>query len=71
MTQKGHIHPLTQTVEDVVRIFNSMGFELDIGTEIETEENNFDLLNIPKDHPARDMQDTFFLQGLEIGRAHV
>jgi len=42
-----------------------MGFELDFGPEIETQEHNFDLLNVPKDHPARDMQDTFFLKGIE------
>ena len=65
MNQKGHVHPLTQTIEDVVRIFTKMGFELDFGPEIETEENNFDLLNVPKDHPARDMQDTFFLEGVD------
>lgn len=62
---KGHIHPLTQTIEDVVRILTDMGFSLDFGPEIATEENNFDLLNIPKDHPARDMQDTFALSSVE------
>ncbi len=64
MSQKGHLHPITQTIEHVVSILNDMCFELDFGPEIETEENNFDLLNVPKDHPARDMQDTFFLDGI-------
>lgn len=62
---KGHLHPLTHTINDVVRIMHQLGFELDFGTEIETEENNFDVLNVPKDHPARDMQDTFFLKDIE------
>ncbi|MCI5108483.1 MAG: phenylalanine--tRNA ligase subunit alpha [Candidatus Pacebacteria bacterium] len=60
---KGHLHPLTQTIDDVVRILTGLGFSLDFGPEVETEENNFDLLNIPKDHPARDMQDTFAIEG--------
>lgn len=62
---KGRKHSLTLTIEKVVKVLSDMGFELDIGTEIETEENNFDLLNVPKDHPARDMQDTFFIKGIE------
>ncbi len=65
MDQKGHTHPLTQTTESVVKILNDMGFELDFGPEIDTQENNFDLLNVPKDHPSRDMQDTFFIKGIE------
>lgn len=62
--QKGHLHPLTLIVNESVRIFSDMGFELALGTEIETEENNFDLLNVPKDHPARDMQDTFWFKDI-------
>jgi phenylalanyl-tRNA synthetase alpha chain len=58
---KGHIHPLTQVQEIVGRVFSSMGFEVLEGPEIETEFNNFDALNIPEDHPARDMQDTFWV----------
>lgn len=59
---QGHIHPLSQVQEEVERIFNQMGFAIMDGPEAESEYYNFEGLNIPKDHPARDMQDTFFLQ---------
>jgi phenylalanyl-tRNA synthetase alpha chain len=59
---KGHIHPISQVIEDAVRIFAKMGFEIAQGPEIENEHYNFDALNIPKDHPARDMWDTFWLK---------
>jgi len=58
---KGHLHPLTQVIRKAVGIFESMGFELASGPEIETEFYNFDALNIPASHPSRDMQDTFWL----------
>lgn len=58
----GHIHPLSQLQEEVERIFSQMGFTVADGPEIESEHYNFESLNIPKDHPARDMQDTFFIQ---------
>lgn len=57
----GHIHPLTQTQEEVERIFQQMGFSIVDGPEIESEFYNFEGLNIPSYHPARDMQDTFFI----------
>lgn len=57
----GHIHPLTQTQEEVERIFQQMGFSVVDGPEIESEFYNFEGLNIPSYHPARDMQDTFFI----------
>lgn len=57
----GHIHPLAQTQEEVERIFQQMGFTVVDGPEIESEFYNFEGLNIPAYHPARDMQDTFFL----------
>ena len=60
--QVGHIHPLTKTIEIIEDIFQSMGFAIEEGTEIETEWYNFDALNIPKDHPARDVWDTFWLR---------
>ncbi len=60
--QKGHIHPLSQVVRQAVGIFNDLGFEVAEGPEIESEYYNFDALNVPKDHPARDMQDTFWLK---------
>ena len=60
--QKGHLHPLSITIRDVAGIFGRMGFEIESGPEIEDEYHNFDALNVPKDHPARDMQDTFWLK---------
>ena len=61
----GHIHPLTRTMDEIVRIFAELGFEIALGPEIETEHYNFDALNVPKDHPARDMQDTFWIKGVK------
>ena len=58
----GHLHPLTLVQREVLEIFQSMGFSVVLGPEIETEWYNFDALNIPKDHPARDMWDTFWLR---------
>ncbi len=57
----GRAHVLTRTLEEVQRIFHGMGFEIVEGPEIETEEFNFERLNIPRDHPARDAQDSFYL----------
>ena len=61
--EKGHLHPLSLVIIDIGRIFTEMGFEIAEGPEMETEYYNFDALNIPKDHPARDMWDTFWLAG--------
>lgn len=58
----GHIHPLTQTIIKISNIFSEMGFSLVDGPEIETEHYNFDALNVPQNHPARDMWDTFWLR---------
>ncbi len=57
----GSLHPLTQTLDRILNIFRGMGFSVQEGPEIELEDYNFDRLNIPKDHPARDMQDTFYV----------
>ncbi|MBM3838281.1 MAG: phenylalanine--tRNA ligase subunit alpha [Verrucomicrobia bacterium] len=57
----GKLHPLTQTTEDIVRIFRKIGFVVADGPEVETEWYCFDALNTPADHPARDTQDTFYL----------
>ena len=59
---EGHVHILTQVEREIERISLSLGFEVTDGMEIETEFYNFDALNIPADHPARDMQDTFWLR---------
>lgn len=58
----GHLHPLTQMRYEVEEIFSSMGFKILQGPELETDYYNFEALNIPKDHPARDMWDTFWLK---------
>jgi len=58
----GHIHPLSQVQREVEEIFSQMGFAIQDGPEVESEYYNFEGLNIAKDHPARDMQDTFFIE---------
>ena len=58
---KGSYHPLSLTLERMLDIFRSMGFDIIDGPEVETDYYNFEALNVPKDHPARDMQDTFYL----------
>lgn len=65
-TAKGHIHPMTQFIARANAIFYEMGFTLVDGPELETEYYNFDALNVPKDHPARDMQDTFWIKQNEV-----
>ena len=60
--QKGHQHPLTKMIAEINSIFAEIGFVFAEGPEAETEHYNFDQLNFPPDHPARDMQDTFFLK---------
>lgn len=62
MESKGKVNPLTLIINDAVRIFTELGFEVATGPELESEWYNFDTLNFPKDHPARDMQDTFFIK---------
>ncbi len=59
---KGHLHPITLAINEITTIFNEMGFEVAEGPEIESEHYNFDTLNIPEHHPARDMWDTFWLK---------
>jgi phenylalanyl-tRNA synthetase alpha chain len=66
----GTLHPLTLVRREIEAIFRGLGFELRTGPWIETEWNNFDALNTPADHPARDMQDTFFVEGGRILRSH-
>ena len=59
--ETGGIHPLNHVVNDMIDIFQSMGFDVVDGPEAETDHYNFECLNVPADHPARDMQDTFYL----------
>ncbi|MDR2426942.1 MAG: phenylalanine--tRNA ligase subunit alpha [Endomicrobium sp.] len=68
---KGSFHPITQIIEEISDIFKSMGFSVTQGPEIETDWYNFEALNIPKNHPARDTQDTFYLEGMKnVMRTH-
>ncbi len=66
----GKKHPITQTFEEMIRIFVSLGFSVAEGPDIELEYYNFEALNIPGDHPARDMQDTFYLAPGTVLRTH-
>ncbi len=61
----GRKHPLTQTADEIKRIFTNIGFGIADGPEIEDDYHNFEALNFPPDHPARDMQDTFFVKSEE------
>jgi len=70
-TTLGHLHPLTKVTYQIEDIFQSLGFSIIQGPEIEDEYYNFDALNIPKDHPARDQWDTFWLKdGKHLLRTH-
>lgn len=62
---KGAIHPVTQTIEELVALFADMGFVVAEGPDVESDFNNFTALNMPPDHPARQMQDTFYLPGVD------
>lgn len=66
----GHLHPLTLVRRKIEEIFGSMGFSVAEGPEMETEWYNFDALNIPKNHPARDLWDTFYLTNGLLLRTH-
>ncbi len=68
--QIGRKHLLTQTLDEIRAIFKGMGFSISEGPEIESDYNNFEALNFPHDHPARDMQDTFFLSKDFLLRTH-
>ncbi len=69
---RGHMHPISSLIREANAIFSSMGFTFADGPLLESEHYNFDMLNFPKDHPARDMQDTFFMKGgeKEVLRTH-
>jgi len=66
----GAVHPLTQVNDEVVAIFMGLGFSVAEGPEVESDYNNFEALNMPRDHPARDMQDTFYLSEDTLLRTH-
>ncbi|MEC8688926.1 MAG: phenylalanine--tRNA ligase subunit alpha [Cyanobacteriota bacterium] len=69
-TPMGHRHPLITTTEEIVDLFLGLGYSVAEGPEVEKDHYNFTALNIPEDHPARDMQDTFYLQGDLLLRTH-
>lgn len=70
LPSSGRLHPITQIAAEITRIFNWLGFEAVEGPEIELDYYNFEALNIPKDHPAREMQDTFYISEDVVLRTH-
>ena len=68
--RRGHIHMVNQVTEEIVEIFAALGFQVATGPDIETEYYNFDALNTPADHPARDSHDTFFVKPGVVLRTH-
>ena len=66
----GHLHPISQVIRDMVGFFTSMGFSIEEGPEVETDHKNFQALNIPPHHPARDEQDTLYLEDGNLLRTH-
>lgn len=67
---RGHLHPITQVSQEICNIFRRMGFKVVEGPEVELDYYNFEALNIPPDHPARDMQDTFYVSEKVLLRTH-
>jgi len=67
---KGHLHPTTSMIEGLISVFKEMNFIVVDGLEMEDEWHNFDALNVSKDHPSRDMQDTFWLRNGKLLRTH-
>ncbi|MBU0993856.1 MAG: phenylalanine--tRNA ligase subunit alpha [Proteobacteria bacterium] len=68
--ERGSLHPVSRVMQEICNIFSRMGFDIAEGPEVETDYYNFEALNFPKDHPARDMQDTFFVSDDMILRTH-
>lgn len=66
----GRVHPVNTILAEIIRIFVQMGFEVEEGPEVELDYYNFEALNMPKDHPARDMQDTFYISEEVVLRTH-
>jgi phenylalanyl-tRNA synthetase alpha chain len=67
---RGNLHPITQTTQEICDIFMRLGFDIVEGPEVEKDYYNFEALNIPKNHPARDMQDTFYVSDDIVLRTH-
>jgi phenylalanyl-tRNA synthetase alpha chain len=70
VAHRGSLHPVTQVTQRIIQIFSRIGFDVTLGPEADTEYLNFDAMNIPADHPARDMQDSFFLGPGVVLRTH-
>lgn len=68
--QSGGLHPISRVIQEIENIFIGMGFSVAEGPEIETDYYNFEALNVPKNHPARDMQDTFYINEEILLRTH-
>ena len=68
--EDGSVHPVTKTIDEISSFFESIGFEIESGPEIETDYYNFEALNVPEDHPAKDMHDTFYLKDSGLLRTH-
>ena len=69
-TTDGSVHPVTKTISEISNFFESIGFGIESGPETETDYYNFEALNVPEDHPAKDMHDTFYLKGSGLLRTH-
>ena len=69
-TEDGSVHPVTQTINEISDFFESIGFGIESGPETETDYYNFEALNVPEDHPAKDMHDTFYLKDSGLLRTH-
>ena len=67
----GSVHPVTQTINEISDFFESIGFGIESGPETETDYYNFKALNVPEDHPAKDMHDTFYLKESGLLRTHI
>ncbi len=68
--RQGSLHPVTRVIAEIETIFAELGFSVAEGPEVETDFHNFEALNMPPDHPARDTQDTFFVEGGQVLRTH-
>lgn len=69
-TIPGRLHPINKVMGEIIEIFTGIGFDVEMGPEVELDYYNFEALNIPKDHPARDMQDTFYISDEVLLRTH-
>ncbi len=70
MNKKGNLHPITSYFREALKIFEELGFEVYASPEVDTEWYNFDAVNVPSDHPSRDVQDTFWLTDKRVLRTH-